>query len=171
MTPAPSRPNGFHKPPVNMAAMARRVIARDRGDEPGKLYPRVLDCDRQACVATQKRIAGLLSDRATHHAVQAAQGAGDGSTEALADALDTLAFTVTSTPETAPWLIKLAEAEMATRPLEASPGVVAVLDTCGADQGSVESFLRRLVAAIEGTETMDTPGETEPSTSGEGAGA
>lgn len=80
MTPAPSRPNRFHKPPVDLAAMARRVIARERGDEPGRLYPDILDVDRQACVVTQKRVAGLLSDRAAHHAVQAAQGAGDGST-------------------------------------------------------------------------------------------
>lgn len=147
MTPAPSRPNRFHKPPVNMAAMARRVIARDRGDEPGKLYPEVLDGDRHACIATQERLAALLTDRATHHAVQAAQGAGDGSTEALADALDTLALTVANSPETAPWIIKLAETEMATGPLDATPGVTAVLDSCGSATTSMDGFIEAIVMA------------------------
>ena len=149
MTPAPSRPNRFHKPPINLAAMARRVIARDRGDEPGKLYPDILDDDRQACEATQKRLAVLVSDRATHHAVQAAQGAEDGSTEALAEALDTLALTVVNMPETAPWLIKLAEAEMATRPLEATPAVTALLDTYGYSTTSIEGFIEAIIVTVE----------------------
>ena len=123
MTPAPLRPNLFHRAPVDLAAMARRVIARERGDEPGRHYPDILDVDRQACAITQKRVAGILSDRATHHAVQAALGAGNGSTEALAEALDTLAFTVANSPETAPWIIKLTETEMAVGKLEATPAV------------------------------------------------
>lgn len=165
MTPAPLRPNLFHRAPVDLAAMARRVIARERGDEPGRHYPDILDVDRQACAITQKRVAGILSDRATHHAVQAALGAGNGSTEALAEALDTLAFTVANSPETAPWIIKLTETEMAVGKLEATPAVTAVLDSYGSGINPMEGVIEAIIMAISSTEVMmEAPGSTVPST-------
>jgi hypothetical protein len=165
MTPALSGHSRFYKRPIDLAAMARRVIARDRGDGPGKLYPNILDGDRQACVATQERLQGLIRDRATHHHIVSEQEPGDGSVEALAESLDLLAVTVAKMPETAPCIIKLAETEMATGPLEATPGVTAALDAHASATTSMEGVIEAIVMATKTAEvTMETPGALTPST-------
>jgi hypothetical protein len=135
------------------------------------LFPDAYREEREACRAAKDRVERTMRDRSALHHHEAAKRQAGGPNTSLGAVLDGLAEELAAMAPTAPSIIKLAEAEVATGPLEATPGVVAVLDSCGTDQGSVESFLRRLVAAIEGTETMETPGETEPSISDEGAGA
>ncbi len=164
--PEPKRPS---KAAVMLEAMARRVHARERAEPPtgpDSLYPGSFHNDWEACAGAQHRLEGLLRARSTFHQRRATGRPGEGSYALLSAAVDLVAEEVAAMPPTAIPIIKLAEAERATAPLDASAGVTAVLDAHGSSSESIEAFVDKLVSAMKGDATVmpEDPAGTVAST-------
>lgn len=161
---------------VDLKAIAREVIARDRGKPlagPYCLSPITFEADRDLCLGAQRRLEGLLRDRSAFHRERAAHSPGDGPHGRLSAALDLAAQEVATVPPTAISIIRMVEAERATAPLDASEGVTAVLDMCGSSTESVEAFLTEVIMAmqedsivkpVESSETIVSTGTCSTST-------
>ncbi|MGI8757136.1 MAG: hypothetical protein ACR2MB_15035 [Acidimicrobiales bacterium] len=150
--PHPSRPQPYTMGAVDLEAIARRVFARDRGEPlagPYRLRPEIFDSDRDLCLDAQERLVGLLRACGAFQQHEAALRPDTGSSALLSAALDLMGQEVAAMPPTAIPIIKLAEAEKATTPLDASEQVDAVLDAHGSSLESMEAFMTKLVSAMK----------------------